>query len=232
MSRLWNWRAKLYDFCEGSQLRRAPAKSALFQGMTGRTLFVAVGTGLDIACFPPGRSVVAIDLSAEMLRRAEARRRRYPGELRFVRADAMNLCFQDGVFDTVVTSCTLCSVPQPDRTLRELRRVLRPGGRLLMFEHVRSRHALFGLALDIMTLWTRLGGTEMNRATVDYAVAAGFSLTRVESAFLDIIVSVQAVKPLPQETRKWAKNSAEHRARRRASVMTVGASCSSSQAAR
>src|SRR5581483_11141446 len=91
-------------------------------------------------------------------------------------------------FDTVITSCTMCSVPEPVRALRELRRVLRPDGLLLMFEHVRSRNPLLGL----MTVLTRRTGTEMNRDTVGNAVEAGFRITQVESVFLDIILSMRA----------------------------------------
>jgi ubiquinone/menaquinone biosynthesis C-methylase UbiE len=192
---VWKWRARLYDVCEGSQLRRAPAKAALFEHMAGRVLFAAVGTGIDIACFPPGREIVAIDLSADMLRKAEARRRAYYGRLQFVRTDALSLCFPDASFDTVVTSCTLCSVPDPVQALREFYRVLKPGGRLLMFEHVRSRNRAFGWALDLMTQWTRLFGTEMNRDTLGNASAAGFQITHVESIFLDIILAVHAIRP-------------------------------------
>lgn len=194
-SRVWNCRAALYDVCEGSQLRRAPAKQALFHHMHGRVLFAAVGTGIDIACFPPGKEIVGIDISDEMLRRAEPRRQRYQGNMHLVRADAGSLSFSDRSFDCAVTSCTLCSVPSPLRTLREIYRVLKPGAPLLMFEHVRSQIPLFGWTLDLMTLWTRPFGTEMNRDTLSNAMAAGFQIEAVESVFLDVILAVRAVKP-------------------------------------
>lgn len=194
MPATWDKRARLYDLLEGSDLRRGPAKRALFQEMVGRVLFVAAGTGLDIKHFPPAREIVAIDISEEMLRRAAPRRQSYPGKLSFVQSDALSLCFPDASFDTVVTSCTMCSVPDAKQALLELYRVLRPGGRLLMFEHMRSRNPILGLALDLMTVFTRPRGTEMNRDTLGNAIAAGFRITRVESVFLDIILSIHGVK--------------------------------------
>lgn len=194
MAGVWDLRARLYDVCEASEWRRGPSKAALFRDMVGHALFLAVGTGIDIRHFPAGLSIVGVDISAEMLRRAEPRRRRYPGILHFVRADALHLGFRDQSFDTVVTSCTLCSVPDPVAVLGELRRVLRRDGRLLMFEHVRSRNLLLGWTLDAMTFWTRLGGTEMNRDTLANATRAGFRITGVDSVYLDIILAIRGVR--------------------------------------
>lgn len=195
MTTIWDWRAKFYDVCEGAALRRGPRKAALFREMTGRVIFAAVGTGVDILHFPPGREIVAIDVSDEMLRRAEARRRGYAGALSLVRMDAQKLSFPNASFDTAVTSCTMCSVPDPRLALRELYRVLRPGGRLLMFEHVRSRNWALGLTLDMMTLWSRLFGTDMNRDTATNVRAAGFRIVQIESVYLDIILTIRAIKP-------------------------------------
>ena len=195
MANVWDIRAGLYDVCEASDYRRGLQKAALFGEMRGRVLFAAVGTGLDIKHFPPGLSIAAIDISDKMLRKAEKRTRQYNGHLELCLADAQNLLFPDASFDTVVTSCTMCSVPDPVRAFREFHRVLRPGGRLLMFEHVRSRNPILGFTLDLMTLWTRLWGTEMNRDTLANAGKAGFVITHIESVYLDIILAVRALKP-------------------------------------
>jgi ubiquinone/menaquinone biosynthesis C-methylase UbiE len=194
MSTPWDCRARLYDVCEASDLRRGPAKSALFRYMTGRVLFVAIGTGIDICHFPPGGNVVAIDISGEMLCRSRRRQQQYSGSVVMVQADAQSLCFRDASFETVVTSCAMCSIPDPSRALRELQRVLRPSGQLLMFEHVRSGNPVLGLTLDLMTLFTRRVGTEMNRDTLRAVSAAGFSITNIESVYLDIILAVRATK--------------------------------------
>ena len=197
MSEVWEKRARFYDLFEGSDLRRGHAKAELFRRMEGHVLFVAVGTGLDVKHFPPNLEIVAIDISDEMLRRADPRCRAYKGNLRLVQGDALTLSFPDESFDTVVTSCTMCSVPNPRSALEELYRVLRPGGKLLMFEHMRSRNPILGFALDLMTLWTRLGGTEMNRRTLENTTAANFRITKVESVFLDIILAIEGTKDGP-----------------------------------
>ncbi len=194
MTTTWDLRAKLYDICEASDLRRGPHKAALFGDVSGKVLLVAVGTGVDIKHFPAGCEITGIDISGEMLRKARPRQKCYRGSFSLVQADALNLCFADESFDTVVTSCTMCSVPHPIRALKELHRVLRSDGQLLMFEHMRSRNPVLGLALDGMTLFTRRGGTDMNRDTIGNTVAAGFRITRIESVFLDIILSIHAVK--------------------------------------
>ena len=203
MTTAWDLRAKLYDFCEASDLRRGPHKAALFREVVGRVLLVAVGTGVDIRHFPAGCEVVGVDISEEMLRRASARRECQCGSLSLIRADALALCFEDSSFDTVVTSCTMCSVPDPVRALREIYRVLRPDGQLLMFEHMRSRNAVLGLALDAMTWFTRRSGTDMNRDTLGNVNAAGFRITWVESVFLDIILSIHAVRPESRQSDGW-----------------------------
>lgn len=194
MDNLWRLRAKFYDLCEASDLRRGPQKAALFRHMAGRILFVAIGTGIEIKHFPPGLDIVGVEINEEMLQKARARQHQYSGKLTLLKADVLNLSFLSDSFDTVVTSCTMCSVPDPLRALRELHRVLRPGGKLLLFEHVRSRNPILGWALDLMTFFTRRGGTLMNRDTLDSVIKSGFCITHIESVFLDIILSIRAVK--------------------------------------
>lgn len=188
---VWARRSRLYDLVEGSDLRRGAFKKRLFSRITGRTLLVAVGTGLDLRHLPPA-SVVGVDVSRDMLERARPRAKRAAASVHLLAADAQRRPFPAAVFETVVTSCTLCSVPDPFMALAEIRRVLSPAGRLYMFEHVRSRDPLVGLTLDIMTLWSRRGGTYMNRRTLDTVQDAGFSITAMEPVFLDVILAVEA----------------------------------------
>lgn len=115
--------------------------------------------------------------------------------LRIRLRDALDLCFAARFFDTAVSFCTVCAVPDPALALDEMYRVLWPGGQLPMFEHVRSRNAVLGLALDAMTVFTRRSGTEMNRDTLAAVARAGCQITRVDGVFLDVSLAVRAANP-------------------------------------
>lgn len=188
----------LYDLLEfaGSR-RRAPLQRQLFQKMGNRVLFAAAGTGLNFANFPPERQITAIDLDEEMLRVARRRGGHYDGDLTVAVADLHRLPFPNACFDTVATASTLCSVPDPARALEELRRVLVPGGKLLMFEHVRSQHWLIAVELDFLNWMMRFLGPEMNRNTVALVQQAEFEIDCVRYEYLDVFLSIEAHKPLP-----------------------------------
>lgn len=197
--RKWDRAAARYDFmvAGGQERRWTLPKRALFSTMgTGPILFVALGTGLDIPHFPPDRDITAIDISPAMLERAAPRVAAYRGRLRTAVMDVRALDFPDAHFDQVFTACTFCSVPDPVRGLRELFRVLRPGGTLGMFEHTGSRYFPFKYLLDAMTPLSRLVGPDLNRDTVSNVMRAGFEVFEVRPVFLDIVKTIRARKPL------------------------------------
>lgn len=193
----WNRAAPNYEsLSAGAAERRwAAYKRALFASMEGRVLFLAVGTGLDIQFFPPAKRVAALDVSERMLQRAAARTARYDGAIDLFQMDARQLAFASGSFDQVYTSCTFCSVSEPLQGLRELRRVLRPGGSLHMFEHTGSRWFPFSFMLTACTPLSRRIGPEMNRPTVETVREAGFLVHDVEHHYLDVLKSIRARKP-------------------------------------
>ncbi|MBI3693431.1 MAG: class I SAM-dependent methyltransferase [Acidobacteria bacterium] len=199
-SSAWNGPPRLYDWMEqAANRRRVPFQRELFQAMKGRVLFVAAGTGLNFSCFPAGKQIWAIDLSSRMLRAARARAASYDGAISLSNADVERLPFADESFDTAATASTFCSVADPVQGLKELYRVLKPAGRLLMFEHVRSRNRLVGLELDLLSLATRYMGPAMNRRTVDNVQRAGFVVDRVVCAYLDVFVAIEAHR----RPRRW-----------------------------
>ena len=191
----WDRAAPRFDLMagHGPEKRWAPWKRRLFARMgEGRILFLALGTGLDLQFFPPGRTIVGIDISDRMLEVAAPRIRAYPGTIETHAMDVHDMPFADGSFDQVFTSCTFCSVPRPVAALEQVRRVLRPGGELHMFEHTGSRYYPFRPMMNLMTLLSRRIGPDMNRDTVANVAAAGFRLRAVEHVYLDVVKTIHA----------------------------------------
>lgn len=137
-------------------------------GLEGRVVEVGAGTGLNFPHYPPEvREVLAVEPEPYLRERATAAARTAPVPVRVVDGTADHLPADDA-YDGVVVSGVLCSVADPGAALAEFRRVLRPGGSLRFYEHVRSRDTVFGGAQDAADpLWTRLmGGCHCNRDTL------------------------------------------------------------------
>lgn len=193
--RIWDDASRTFDIVSFADDRRlGPAKRSLFEKTRGRTLLVAAGTGNDFKFFPPGLQMTAIDISAKMLARAATKTAAYKGSIELQQMDVCELAFPADSFDTVATVCTFCSVPRPIAGLRELHRVLKPGGLILMFEHVRSGIGPLGVLMDLMTPIVSRFGPALNRDTVGNVQKAGFRLRRVENVYLDIVKAIEAVK--------------------------------------
>jgi ubiquinone/menaquinone biosynthesis C-methylase UbiE len=191
----WDAASRTFDlFTFGDDHRLGPHKRRLFAKIRGATLMVAAGTGNDFRFFPPGQSIMAIDISLKMLERAAQGAAAYNGTIELRQMDVCQLPFANDTFDTVVTVCTFCSVPKPVSGLRELHRVLKPGGQILMFEHVRSRIGPLGVVLDLMTPLSRRVGPDLNRDTVGNVQKAGFRIRREENVYLDIVKIIEGVK--------------------------------------
>ncbi len=193
--RKWDDASRTLDFFSFAEDRRiGPHKRRLFAKMRGATLMVAAGTGNDFKFFPPNMHVVAIDISPKMLERAARKASAYSGSIELREMDVCALEFADSTFDTIATAFTFCSVPKPVLGLRELRRVLKSDGQLIMIEHVRSAIGPLGIFMDIMTPLTSRVGPSLNRDTVGNVQKAGFRLRRVENVYLDVVKIIEAVK--------------------------------------
>jgi ubiquinone/menaquinone biosynthesis C-methylase UbiE len=158
-------------------------REALLSGVSGRVLEIGGGTGANLEFYPAAVTELVITEPEEpMARRLERKLagRSLPARVELVPAEA--LPFEDGSFDYVVSTLVLCTVNDPERALGEVRRVLKPGGKLVFLEHVRSRNPKLARWQDrFQPIQYRLGhGCHCNRATLENVEAAGFSVAELE----------------------------------------------------
>jgi len=175
---LKNWRKRLWEKVEGQHI-----------------LEVGVGTGKNFDYYPKAARITAIDFSPAMLKQAELNRDRKAVVVDLAQMDVQSLCYADNSFDTIVATCVFCSVPAPVKGLRELHRVCKPGGQVLLLEHVlSSRPLLAKLMKAVNPLVVGLFGANINRNTIKNVKAAGFNSVRVDERSGDIIKLIEAIK--------------------------------------
>jgi ubiquinone/menaquinone biosynthesis C-methylase UbiE len=190
--------APLYDAMEVLAERRyadwRPRLWSLVQGP--KVLEVGVGTGKNMPYYPPGLEVTAIDLTPGMLERAKVRAAKQNIDVMLQLGDVQNLHFADNTFDDVVATFVFCSVPDPILGLDEITRVLKPNGRLLLLEHVRSTNPLLGALMDLLDPVTvRVMGPHINRQTGQNVQQSHLRLERSENVGLgDIFKLIVASK--------------------------------------
>lgn len=174
--------AGLYDLYNGPMewFGMAARRRRLLSRASGRVLEAGVGTGRNLEHYPADTSLVAIDVSPRMLRRARRRAARLDRDVPLEQADVQHLPFADATFDTAVATCLFCSVPDPVRGLAELLRVVKSEGRVLLLEHVRPRGRVLGALADRLSpLTRRLFGFDLNRRTEENVGAAGLEMIEV-----------------------------------------------------
>lgn len=170
------WRERLFGHLKGDQI-----------------LEVGVGTGKNLTLYPHDKKFTAIDFSAGMLKKArrKAERERISADL--IEMDVEKLRFDDQSFDTVIATFVFCSVPDPIQGLREVKRVCRKGGRVILMEHVRPSSQFLGRVFDVLNLFTvRLMGVHVNRETVANIKEAGLRIEEERNLFNSIVKMVVA----------------------------------------
>ena len=159
-----------------------PHRQALIPQASGRVLEVGCGTGANLPFYEGVETLTLTEPDQPMMRRLERRLRECSPGVRLLRAPAEDLPFEDDSFDVVVSTLVLCTVDDQPRAVRELRRVLMPGGRLLFIEHVRAGgQRLAGWQDRLNGLQARIGrGCNCNRPTIETIRAAGFEITELD----------------------------------------------------
>lgn len=196
--RLWDRYAPRYDrqIRVSERLLFPDGRAWACSQASGDVLEVAVGTGLNLPYYPEGIAFTGIDLSPAMLAIARDRARALgvAADLREASADA--LPFADPSFDTVVCTVSLCNIPDDRAAIAEMYRVLRPGGRLVLLDHVASdRPWVLATERLLEPLTLRLNGDYLTRRPLPLVAAAGFTVTGSQRLKAGIVERLIAVKP-------------------------------------
>ncbi len=190
----YNRIAGFYDILD-KPMEAAASKwrEKLLSQISGKVLEVGIGTGRNIPHYPANVELTGIDFSPKMVEIARKKAGTKPN-IEILEMDAENMDFSDNSFDTVITSCVFCSVPDPVKGLKEIRRVCKNGGKILMLEHVRSKKKVVGELMDVLNfIPLHLYGANINRRTYDNLLRAGFDAQniRVENLWLDIVKLIE-----------------------------------------
>lgn len=173
-----SWRERLWDKVNGHHI-----------------LEIGVGTGKNFDYYPKDARITGIDFSEKMLTQAKRKRDRKQVNVGLELMDVQSLCFADNSFDTVIGSFVFCSVPSPVKGLKELYRVCKPGGQVLLLEHVLSSKPVIAGAMNLLNpLVVALVGANINRQTVKNVQACAFGSVRVDERSSDIIKLIEAKK--------------------------------------
>lgn len=179
---LWSWLGpRLYDpfLALGEWRGLRHQRRTLLSAARGDVLEIGAGTGLNVRHYPTSvDGLVLTEPDGQMARRLKARLSAHPLAPAVVEAPAEELPFDDGSFDVVISTMVLCTVADPETVLREVDRVLRPNGRFLFIEHVRSEHPRLARWQDrLLPLWKPFAmGCHCNRDTVRLLSHAGWSV--------------------------------------------------------
>lgn len=162
----------------------------------GRVLEVAIGSGRSLEFYPRGTDLTGVDLSPAMLDLGRSRAAQLGVEVGFVEGDAEHLPFDDASFDTVVCALGLCSIPRPEAAIREMARVLVPGGSLLLLDHVGSTWPpIFALQWLVERLTILTSGEHFTRRQLPLVVRAGLRVVETARLKAGVIERIHAVRP-------------------------------------
>lgn len=198
--RAWERGAATYDrkISKFERGQLAGGREWLGARARGRVLEVAIGTGRSLPHYPTGVTITGVDLSPAMLERARTRAAELGVDVTLRTADAELLPFDDGSFDTVLCALSLCTIPDPRAAIREMHRVLAPGGTLLLMDHIRSSWPPIRAGQWLAEQFSiRISGEHLTRRHRDAVIEAGFELVESERWNAGMVERIHAIKASP-----------------------------------
>ncbi len=186
IQRRYNRYSYFYDFFESPmEIFFGKYRKKLISQAVGDILEVGVGTGNNLKYYSSSQDVIAIDFSEGMLSKAI---RKNTNNVKLSLMDVEKLEFPAESFDTVITTFVFCSVPHPIEGLKEIKRVLKPDGKLLMLEHVGSKKFPFNKLMNLLNpITVFFFGYNINRDTSQNIIKAGLEIEKEENLFMDIL---------------------------------------------
>lgn len=166
--------------------RLVPYRERVIGSAEGRVLEIGIGSGVNLPFYGPKvREIVGLEPAPQLIAMARKLAERMPMPVRFMEESASAISLDSNTIDTVVMTWTLCTIPEADGALREIRRVLRPSGRLLFVELGQAPDERVRRWQDLLTpAWKRVsGGCHLNRPIRAMIEGAGFRTDRLETAY-------------------------------------------------
>ncbi|MBT2641845.1 class I SAM-dependent methyltransferase [Bacillus sp. ISL-41] len=177
----------------------ARVRKKIISGLEGNVLEIGAGTGANFPYYSKDKveSVVSLEPNPHMLDQARLRAKEAGLPVEFHQGMAETLPFNDDEFDTVVATLVLCSVSEPEKVFQEVRRVCKKGGKIVLFEHVRTESKSLAALQDVLTpAWKRLcDGCHLNRDTGLYMKESGIKMVKEKKYFKGIFVEYEGINP-------------------------------------
>lgn len=165
----------------------------LLKNASGKVLELGSGTGINFPLYRSVESVTAIEPSTFMIEKSLSKKEKAVVPLKIIHASAEELPFREHSFDTVVGTLVFCTIPNVEKAITEMKRVCKPGGKILLFEHVKMRNPMLARLQDWLTpFWKRIcDGCCLNRNTTQLLKQNGLEILRLETYYKDLFVVVE-----------------------------------------
>lgn len=192
-----NWFPAFYDLMMRPLERRGleEIRKNLVSKARGNVLEIGSGTGLNFPFYANAQSVTAIEPNSLMSEKSALRQRKAPIPIKVISGNAEEMSFPDHTFDCVVCTLVLCSVTNPSKVIDEIKRVCKPDGQILLFEHVKVDQPRLSQIQNWLTpMWKRLcDGCHLNRDTINLIKGKEFKIVGIERYYKNIFIVVEAI---------------------------------------